>query len=254
MDILKKFINNPGLEHLAENIIGFMDIDKAMEIMTESDELSEDERKFFKKAFQKSILKEFQEICQNQDCVEVFPAWKLKKFFNHPEFGHLAEKIIGFLDIDQAMEIMIESDQLSEDERKFFKKTLKESMFKETKELCEKLKFFEVFPGWKKDLDDLNNHGTLKSFNELYDILVLLQEVPEWCLKWKTPFLLYNVTDVPDDMMGFLKIVVEIEDIDKFLMDLLNENMKDMSTESLGNLLSLMKELIRIFTPKKVFQ
>ena len=178
MDILKKFINNPGLEHLAENIIGFMDIDKAMEIMTESDELSEGERKFFKKAFQKSILKEFQEICQNQDCVEVFPAWKLKKFFNHPEFGHLAEKIIGFLDIDQAMEIMIESDQLSEDERKFFKKTLKESMFKETKELCENLGFFTVFPEWKKDLDDLNNRGTLKSFNKLYDILVLLQEVP----------------------------------------------------------------------------
>ena len=36
MDILKKFLNNPGFEHLAENIIGFMDIDKAMEIMIES--------------------------------------------------------------------------------------------------------------------------------------------------------------------------------------------------------------------------
>ena len=45
MDILKKFLNNPGFEHLAENIIGFMDIDKAMEIMIESQELSEDERK-----------------------------------------------------------------------------------------------------------------------------------------------------------------------------------------------------------------
>ena len=47
MDIFRKLHNNPGFEHLVENIIGFMDIDKAMEIMIENDELSESERKIF---------------------------------------------------------------------------------------------------------------------------------------------------------------------------------------------------------------
>ena len=236
MDILKKFINNPGFEHLAENIIGFMDIDKAMEIMT-CDELSEGERKFFKKAFQKSILKEFQEICQNQDCFEVFPTWKLKKFFNHPEFGHLAEKIIGFLDIDKAMEIMIESDDLSESERKFFKKTLKKSMLKETKEICEKHEFFKIFPWWKNHLEKLKNRGTLESFNDLYDILVLLQELPEWiivllqelpewCMDKKKMILVIiwlNTGDAPPvKIIDFLKVIIKFsDDEDRLVLSLL---------------------------------
>ena len=173
------------------------------------------------------------------------------KNFMDNGFERLAENIIRFMDTDKAMEYMIESDELSEDERKIFKKILKELMLKEAHEICEFFPFFAIFPQWKKHLNELKNRGTLESFNELYDILVLLQEVPEWCLKWKYTILLYHATDLPDDMMGCLKIVVEIEDIDKFLMDLLNENMKDMSTESLGNLLSLMKELIRIFHSEK---
>ena len=35
-DILKEFINNPGLEHLAADIIRNMDVDKAMETMFKS--------------------------------------------------------------------------------------------------------------------------------------------------------------------------------------------------------------------------
>ena len=164
MDILKKFLNNPGFEHLAENIIGFLDIDKAMEIMIESQELTEDEQKIFKS------------------------------------------------------EIMIENQELSEYERKVFKKILKKLMLKEAHKICEFFPFFEIFPQWKEHLNELKNCGTLESFNELYEILVLLQNVPEWCLNKKKCILLC-ATDVPYDMMGFLKIVVEIKDVEKFVVD-----------------------------------
>ena len=42
MDILKKFLNNPAFDHLAENIIRFMDTDEAMETMIESEFLSDE--------------------------------------------------------------------------------------------------------------------------------------------------------------------------------------------------------------------
>ena len=87
----------------------------------------------------------------------------LKKFLNNPGFEHLAENIIGFLDIDKAMEIMIESKELSEDERKIFKKILKKLMFKEAHEKCEFFPFFEIFPQWKEHLNELKNRGTLES-------------------------------------------------------------------------------------------
>ena len=82
MDILKKFLNNPGFEHLAENIIGFLDIDKAMEIMIESQELSEDERKIFKKTLNRLMFNEAQEICEmvtmtNLHFMSCFPSGKL---------------------------------------------------------------------------------------------------------------------------------------------------------------------------------
>ena len=160
MDILKKFLNNPGFEHLAENIIGFLDIDKAMEIMIESQELTEDEQKIFKS------------------------------------------------------EIMIENQELSEYERKVFKKILKKLMLKEAHKICEFFPFFEIFPQWKKHLNALKNRGTLESFNKLYKILVLLQKVPEWCLKKNQIRILFDpfFGVVPDDMMGFLKIIVMVED------------------------------------------
>ena len=48
-DILKEFINNPGLEHLAADIIRNMDVDKAMETMFKSNLLSDEERKSLEK-------------------------------------------------------------------------------------------------------------------------------------------------------------------------------------------------------------
>ena len=44
MDILEKFLNNPAVDHSAENIIRFMGTDEAMEIMIESELLSNEER------------------------------------------------------------------------------------------------------------------------------------------------------------------------------------------------------------------
>ena len=44
MDILKKFLNNPAFDHVAENIILFMGTDEAMEILIESELLSNEER------------------------------------------------------------------------------------------------------------------------------------------------------------------------------------------------------------------
>ena len=166
----------------------------------------------------------------------------LKKFINNPGLEHLAENIIGFLDTDQAMKIMIERQELSEDEREIFKKILKKLMLKEVHEKCEFFPFFEIFPQWKEHLNELKNCGTLESFNELYEILVLLQNVPEWCLNKKKCNLLF-VTDVPEDMMGFLKIVVEIKDVEKFVVDFLKEKFKDLSPSPvyLDKLLSIMQ-------------
>ena len=45
MDILKKFLNNPAVDHSAENIIRFMGTDEAMETMIESELLSKEERR-----------------------------------------------------------------------------------------------------------------------------------------------------------------------------------------------------------------
>ena len=145
----------------------------------------------------------------------------LKKFINNPGLEHLAENIIGFMDIDKAMEIMIESQELSDDEREIFKQILKKLMLKEAHEICKFFPFFEMFPWWMKDLDILKRSETLESFNKLYDILVLLQEVPEWCLNKEKCTLLRRPLPggVYYAMMGFLKTVVEIKDIDEYLME-----------------------------------
>ena len=150
----------------------------------------------------------------------------LKKFINNPGLEHLAENIIGFMDIDKAMEIMIESDDLSESERKFFKKTLKKLMLKETKEICEKHEFFKIFPWWQCHLDSLKNRGTLESFNELYDILVLLQELPEWCMDKKKMILVIiwlNTGDAPPvKIIDFLKVIIKFsDDEDRLVLSLL---------------------------------
>ena len=145
-----------------------------------------------------------------------------RKLHNNPGFEHLVENIIGFMDIDKAMEIMIENDQLSESERKFFKTTLNKLMFKEAKEICEKHKFFEIFPWWQYHLENLKNRRTLESFNELYDILVLLQELlgfmenPEkmtLCIK----VAILRVNKNRANMIKYLKVIVKLSDEDAYL-------------------------------------
>ena len=66
MDVLKKLLNNPAFDHLAENIIGFMDTDVAMENMIESEILSDEERKAMRKILRKVMIKEAQMFCEKQ--------------------------------------------------------------------------------------------------------------------------------------------------------------------------------------------
>ena len=58
MDILKKFLNNPAFDHLAENIIRFMGTDEAMETMIESELLSKEERTLMRKILRRLMARE----------------------------------------------------------------------------------------------------------------------------------------------------------------------------------------------------
>ena len=66
MDILKKFLNNPAFDHLAENIIRFVDTDEAMETMIESEFLSDEERKVMRKILRRLMVKEAQMFCDKK--------------------------------------------------------------------------------------------------------------------------------------------------------------------------------------------
>ena len=65
MDILKKLLSNSAFDHLAENIISYMDTDEAME-MTESELLSDEERKVVRKILRKLMFKEAQMRCEKE--------------------------------------------------------------------------------------------------------------------------------------------------------------------------------------------
>ena len=121
----------------------------------------------------------------------------LKKLLNNPAFDHLAENIIRFMDTDEAMEAMIESELLSDEERKVMREVLRKLMVKEAQMYCEKevnvyshhdyskprnfrkvyfkTTLYTMFPFFKDALQELKNSETLESFNQLYDILVWLQ-------------------------------------------------------------------------------
>ena len=112
----------------------------------------------------------------------------LKKLLKNPAFDHLAENILSFMDIDKAMETMIESELLDE-ERKVMKKMLRKLMVNEAQKICEKQVIFKsrnglvnlnpslyaMYPFFKEALQELKNSESLESFNQLYDILVWLQ-------------------------------------------------------------------------------
>ena len=112
----------------------------------------------------------------------------LKKLLKNPAFDHLAENVISFMDTDEAMETMIESELLDE-ERKVMKKMLRKLMVNEAQKICEKQVIFKsrnglvnlnptlyaMYPFFKEALQELKNSESLESFNQLYDILVWLQ-------------------------------------------------------------------------------
>ena len=65
MDILKKLLSNPAFDHLAENIISYMDTDEAMELIV-SEVLSDEERKVVRKILRKLMFKEAQMRCEKE--------------------------------------------------------------------------------------------------------------------------------------------------------------------------------------------
>ena len=98
----------------------------------------------------------------------------LKNLLSNPAFDHLAENIISYMDTDEAME-MIESELLSDEERKVVRKILRKLMFKEAQMRCEsffqglslKTTLYKIFP--------LKNSESLESFNQLYNTLMWLK-------------------------------------------------------------------------------
>jgi len=62
----------------------------------------------------------------------------LKNLLNNPAFDHLAENIIRFMHTDEAMETMIESEFLTDEERKAMRKILRKLMVREAQMYCEK--------------------------------------------------------------------------------------------------------------------
>ena len=110
----------------------------------------------------------------------------LKKLLSNTVFDHLAENIIIYMDTDEAME-MIESEVLSDEERKVVRKILRKLMFKEAQMRCEKeMTMVESFQGPSVktrllklfplvELPQLKNSESLESFNQLYNTLMWLK-------------------------------------------------------------------------------
>ena len=84
------------------------------------------------------------------------------------------------MDTDEAME-MIESEVLSDEERKVVRKILRKLMFKEAQMRCEKeMTMVESFQGPSVkttlvELPQLKNSESLESFNQLYNTLMWLK-------------------------------------------------------------------------------
>ena len=174
----------------------------------------------------------------------------LKKLLNNPAFDHLAENIISFMDTDEAMEAMIESELLSDEERKVMREVLRKLMVKEAQMYCEKevnvyshhdyskprnfrkvyfkTTLYTMFPFFKDALQELKNSETLESFNLLYDILVWLQpgesrldvfydEKTLLCLYFWSDFKnvgLFRHAKGPKDMLEAFKLANEALDVD----------------------------------------
>ena len=63
MDILKDMMSNPGLHHVAETIIGYMDRKVAMDLVENRELLSEEEQKFLMESLKRRMFDEAQQIC-----------------------------------------------------------------------------------------------------------------------------------------------------------------------------------------------
>ena len=72
MDILKDMMSNPGLHHVAETIIGYMDRKVALNLVENRELLSEEEQKFLMESLKRRMFDEAQQIC---DKTYTFQDW-----------------------------------------------------------------------------------------------------------------------------------------------------------------------------------
>jgi len=107
MDILKEFINNPGLEHLAENIIRNMDVDKAMETMIESKLLSDEERKVFGKLLRKWMVEEAELLCEKGVVVDTHSYYLGDQLLEFKEALKELKKSESFESLNRLYDILV---------------------------------------------------------------------------------------------------------------------------------------------------
>ena len=80
MDILKDMMSNPGLHHVAETIIGYLDRELALELVDKRELLSEEERKFLMETLRRRMFNEAQQIC-DKTYTSMFGRFTFPPFF-----------------------------------------------------------------------------------------------------------------------------------------------------------------------------
>ena len=117
----------------------------------------------------------------------------LKKLMNNPDFHHIAETIIGYMDKKVALDLVGNFELLSDQEQKFLMKTLRRRLFHEAQLICGKTyrfenyredsysekSIFEMFPFFIEALQELKTSEDVISFRLLREILLLLEDVIE---------------------------------------------------------------------------
>ena len=141
MDILKKLLNNPGLHHVAEIVIGYMDKEDARNLvgnrlagLSDHELLSEEEQDVLMKILRRPMYDEAKKICEEKRKCYVF------------------EQCDG------------EDDDGFTYESKFPRSLLKESIF-------------DMFPFFAVALEELKSSESLLTFKQLQKTLSLLENV-----------------------------------------------------------------------------
>ena len=82
MDILKNLIGNPGLHHVAEIVIGFLDKKFARDLVGNRELLpGDDEQDFLMKTLRKPMYNEARKICEETSTFDKRTIFQLHPFF-----------------------------------------------------------------------------------------------------------------------------------------------------------------------------